>query len=346
MKKRFKTIYSRAPLRLSLAGGGTDVSPYYNNYGGAVLNATIDKYAYTIVKPSIKGLIKFKSIDKNLEEIFDPQNNKNKSLKLKLHSCAYIHMMKYYNNNNYVPLNITTYCDAPIGSGLGSSSTIVVSIIKALTEYLKLSFDQYKIANIAYLVERNDCKLKGGRQDHYAAAFGGINLINFYKNNNVKVNKVNVKDHIISQLETSFLLYFTGISRNSGIIINKQSKNISKKKSASLKAMHGIKAETMVIKKALLNGNFNNLVKSMRRSWIMKKKIVKEISNNHLNTVYKKAIKAGAYAGKISGAGGGGFMLFYVPIDSKEKVKKTLIKCGGRINNCNFTKKGSEAWSI
>ena len=346
MKKQFKTIYSRAPLRLSLAGGGTDVSPYYNNYGGAVLNATIDKYAYTIIKPSTKGLIKFKSIDKNLEEIFDPSNNKKKPLKLKLHTCAYIHMMKYYNKSNYVPISITTYCDAPIGSGLGSSSTIVVSIIKALAEFLKLSFDKYEIANIAYLVERSDCKLKGGRQDHYAAAFGGINLIKFYKNNNVKVNKVTVKEHIVSQLESSFLLYFTGISRNSGKIINKQSKNISNKKSASLKAMHGIKAETMVIKKALMNGNFKNLVKSMKRSWARKKKIVKEISNNHLNTVYNKAIKAGAFAGKISGAGGGGFMLFYVPIDSKEKVKKTLIKCGGRINNCNFTKKGTEAWSI
>ncbi len=346
MKKQFKTICSRAPLRLSLAGGGTDVSPYYNNYGGVVLNATIDKYAYTVVKPSIKGLIKFKSIDKNLEEIFDPNNNVNKPLKLKLHSCAYIHMMKHYNNNNYVPLKITTYCDAPIGSGLGSSSTIVVSIIKALAKFLKLSFDQYKIANIAYLVERKDCKLKGGRQDHYAAAFGGINLIKFYKNDKVKVNKVTVKDHIISQLETSFLLYFTGISRNSEKIINKQSINISKKKSASLKAMHGIKAETMIIKKALLNGNFKILVKSMRKSWVMKKKIVKGISNNHLNRVYKKAIEAGAYAGKISGAGGGGFMLFYVPIDSKERVKKTLIKFGGKINNCNFTKKGSEAWSI
>ena len=339
-----KPIYSRAPLRLGLAGGGTDVSPYCDRYGGSVLNATIGRYAYTIINYADKGLGSFESIDQKLEEAFDPNLVANNAFQLKLHAATYKHMMKHYNHGSYIPLNLITYCDAPIGSGLGSSSTIIVSMIKAFVALLDLPFDNYKIAHLAYVIERVDCKLKGGRQDHYAAAFGGINFIQFYKNNKVLVNPLKIKKSVIAQLESSLLLYFTGISRDSEKIIEEQTKNISKKSLQQLNAMHFIKAETLVMKKALLTGNFQVIIDSMKKSWGMKKKVAKKISNSHLDMVYKKAIKSGALAGRISGAGGGGFMLFYVPLESRQKVKNTLTRLGGVVSNCHFTANGCEVW--
>lgn len=341
-----KSIYSRAPLRLGLAGGGTDVSPYCDLYGGSVLNATIDRYAYTIIETTDKDLVSFRSIDQKLEEVFDPSLVMNNAFKLKLHASTYKHMMKHYNNGIYMPLKLITCCDAPIGSGLGSSSTIVVSMIKAFVKLLNLSFDRYKIAHLAYVIERIECKFKGGRQDHYAATFGGINLIKFYKNNKVLVTPLKIKNSVISQLESSLILYFTGISRDSKKIIDEQSKNISEKKIDQLKAMHFVKAEALVMKTALLTGNFQVIINSMKKSWYMKKKMAKKISNNHLNMIYKKTIKAGALAGKISGAGGGGFMLFYVPLEKRQIVKNVLTGFGGVVSNCHLTQNGCEVWSV
>ena len=337
-----KPIYSRAPLRLGLAGGGTDVSPYCDQYGGFVLNATIDRYAYTVIRATDKKLAVFKSIDQKLEEVFDPNLVSNNVFQLKLHVAVYKHMMKHYNNGNYVPLSLITYCDAPIGSGLGSSSTIVVSMIKAFVELLDLPFDSYKIANLAYVIERIDCNLKGGRQDQYAASFGGVNFIEFYKNNKVLVNPLKIKNSVISQLESSLLLYFTGISRDSEKIIDQ----ISEKKLDQLEAMHCIKAEALVMKEAILTGNFQVIVDSMKKSWDTKKKLAKEISNSQLDLIYEKAINAGALAGRISGAGGGGFMLFYVPLESRQEVKNILTGFGGVVSNCHFTENGCVAWSI
>jgi D-glycero-alpha-D-manno-heptose-7-phosphate kinase len=341
-----KSIYSRAPLRLGLAGGGTDVSPYCDLYGGFVLNTTIDRYAYTVIKNTNKKLASFKSIDQKIEEVFDPSLVMNNAFKLKLHAATYKHMMKHYNNGIYMPLKLITCCDAPIGSGLGSSSTIVVSMIKAFVKLLNLSFDHYKIAQLAYIIERIECKFKGGRQDHYAATFGGINLIKFYKNNKVLLTPLKIKNSVISQLESSLVLYFTGVSRDSEKIIDEYLKNISEKNINQLKAMHFVKAEALVMKKALLTGNFPIMINSMRKSWYMKKKMAKKISNNYLDIIYKKAIKAGALAGKISGAGGGGFMLFYVPLEKKQDVKNVLTGFGGIISNCHLTKNGCEAWSV
>jgi D-glycero-alpha-D-manno-heptose-7-phosphate kinase len=337
-----KPIYSRAPLRLGLAGGGTDVSPYCDQYGGFVLNATINRYAYTVIRTASKGLVSFKSIDQKLEEVFDPNLVSNNVFQLKLHAAVYKHMMKHYNNGGYIPLSLITYCDAPIGSGLGSSSTIVVSMIQAFVELLNLPFDSYKIAHLAYIIERIDCNLKGGRQDQYAAAFGGINFIEFHKNNKVLVNPLKVRNSVISQLESSLLLYFTGISRNSEKIIDE----ISEKNLDQLDAMHFIRSEALVMKEALLTGNFQVIIDSMKKSWEMKKKMAKEISNIHLDMIYEKAIKAGALAGRISGAGGGGFMLFYAPLESRQDVKNILTSFGGVVSNCHFTENGCEAWSI
>jgi D-glycero-alpha-D-manno-heptose-7-phosphate kinase len=264
--------------------------------------------------------------------------------KLDLHKVVYQEMMNTYNGGRRIPLELTTFCDAPAGSGLGSSSTLVVVMIKVFCELLNLPLDDYAIARLAFRIERIDCGLQGGRQDQYSATFGGFNFMEFYANEHAIVNPLRIKNWIICELEASLVLFYTGVSRESAKIIADQSALISAGSSVALDAMHGIKQEALIMKECLLKGDFGGIVRSMCLGWDNKKKTAKTVSSERIDEIYAAAIKAGASAGKVSGAGGGGFMMFVVAPESRMNVVRALNQFDGQVSNCHFTKHGTQAW--
>jgi D-glycero-alpha-D-manno-heptose-7-phosphate kinase len=337
-------IRARAPLRLGLAGGGTDVSPYCDVYGGYVLNATIDRYAYAVIKTIDEPELRFIATDQQEICITPTQLPLQLDGKLNLHKAVYNHIIRHYNDGKPIALELSTFCDAPIGSGLGSSSTLVVTIIRAFVELLNLPLDDYDVARLAFKIERLDCGLQGGRQDQYSATFGGFNFIEFYENERTIVNPLRIKNWIVCELEASLVLFFTGVSRESAHIIADQSNNLKTGATNALEAMHGIKHEALVMKECLLRGEFGGFVNSLRFGWENKKRSSDSVSNPHIDEIYDSAIAAGALAGKVSGAGGGGFMLFFVPTEGRMDVVKALSHFNGQVSNCHFTKNGSQAW--
>jgi D-glycero-alpha-D-manno-heptose-7-phosphate kinase len=339
-------IRARAPLRLGLAGGGTDVSPYCDIYGGYVLNTTIDRYAYAVIKTLDEPILRFVATDQQIEEQVPIGGAISLNGKLDLHKAVYRHMVEHFNDNIPIQIEISTFCDAPVGSGLGSSSTLVVVMIRAFAELLNVPLDDYAIAHLAYKIERLDCGLQGGRQDQYSASFGGFNFMEFYADERAVVNPLRIKNWIICELEASLVLFFTGISRQSARIIADQSANLKEGSVDALEAMHGIKREALVMKECLLRGDFFGLVESMRLGWESKKRSAKTVSNSHIDQIYRAAINSGALSGKVSGAGGGGFMLFFVPAEKRMSVIRTLRQFQGEVTNCHFTPHGSQAWRI
>lgn len=339
-------IRARAPLRLGLAGGGTDVSPYCDAYGGYVLNATIDRYAYAVIKTLDEPVVRFVATDQQVEKRMAITEPLLLNGKLDLHKAVYNEMIQRYNNGRPIPLELSTFCDAPAGSGLGSSSTLVVVMIRAFSELLNLPLDDYTIAHLAFKIERMDCGLHGGRQDQYSATFGGFNFMEFYAEDRAIINPLRVKNWIICELEASLVLFYTGVSRESATIIADQSSNVQAGSGKTTEAMHAIKREALQMKESLLRGDFDGIVTSMRQGWESKKRSAKMVSTAHIEEIYHSAIGAGALAGKVSGAGGGGFMMFFVPPDRRMNVIRALNCFNGQVSNCHFTKHGSQAWRV
>jgi D-glycero-alpha-D-manno-heptose-7-phosphate kinase len=338
------TIRARAPLRLGLAGGGTDVSPYCDTHGGYVLNATIDRYAYAVIKLLDEPIVRFLATDQQKEEVRTTSEPIILNGNLNLHKAVYNAIIHQYNDGKAISLELSTFCDAPAGSGLGSSSTLVVVMIRAFTELLNLPLDDYTIARLAFKIERIDCGLQGGSQDQYSATFGGFNFMEFYPERRAVINPLRIKNWIICELEASLVLYYTGVSRESANIIADQSKNVEYGSIEAIEAMHGIKREALIMKECLLKGDFNGIVESMRNGWENKKRSAKTVSNPYIEEIHNAAIKSGALAGKISGAGGGGFIMFFVPPDKRMDVVRRLNQFEGQVSNCHFTKLGTQAW--
>ncbi len=339
-------VRARAPLRLGLAGGGTDVSPYCDIHVGYVLNATIDRYAYAVIKTLNEPVVRFVATDQQTEEVKALAEPLVLNGRLDLHKAVYNHMVKYYNGGQRIALELSTFCDAPAGSGLGSSSTLVVVMIRAFAELLNLPLDDYTIAHLAYKLERVDCGLQGGRQDQYSATFGGFNFMEFYADERAIINPLRVKNWIICELEASLVLFYTGVSRESAKIIADQSGNVKAGSVDAMEAMHGIKREALVMKECLLRGDFDGIIGSMRQGWDSKKRSARTVTNSHMNEIYSASLSAGALAGKVSGAGGGGFMMFFVPPDKRMDVIRALHRFEGQVSNCHFTKHGSQAWRV
>ena len=341
-----KIVRARAPLRLGLAGGGTDVSPYCDRYGGLTLNATIDKYAYAVIepRPAAQGL---RLVAADGGDAWEGEAAVHVALdgRLNLHKGVYNRIVRDFQAGRPLGLVLTTHTDAPPGSGLGSSSTLVVAMIKAFVEWLNLPLGEYEIARLAYEIERVDVGLSGGRQDQYAATFGGFNFMEFHPGERVVVNPLRIKNWIISELEASLLLYFGGVSRDSAKIIDEQAANVKRNDAAAVEAMHALKAEAVAMKESLLKGDFAQLVESLRAGWDAKKRMARSISNAQIEESYEIARDAGMLAGKISGAGGGGFMMMLVDPVRRMDVMRALAP-RGQVSTCHFTKYGTQGWKI
>ncbi|HVM87995.1 MAG TPA: hypothetical protein VMT76_07380 [Puia sp.] len=336
---------SKAPLRIGLAGGGTDVSPYSDLYGGAVLNATVSLFAYANIEPLQENMIIMEAIDRKEEQRFEWNEQLPIDGKLDLLKGVYNRIQKEY----ALPLTgfrLSTFVDAPAGSGLGTSSTLAVAIIGAFAEMLRLPLGEYDIAQLAYEIERGDLKMAGGKQDQYAATFGGVNFMEFYSDNKVIVNPLRVKQQYLFELENNLVLYYTATSRESAKIIEKQSRNVVEKKEKSIEAMHQLKHQAQLMKEALLKGRLHEIGEVLDFGFQQKRQMAEGISNNMMDDIYEAAKKSGATGGKISGAGGGGFMIFYCPGNTKYKVIDTLNNFGGHCKPYQFVDHGLMTWTI
>lgn len=337
-------IRAKAPLRIGLAGGGTDVSPYCDNYGGCILNACINMYAYATIEPRNDGKIEFCCEDRNANKIFDSVDKLEINNEFSLLKGVYNRIVKDFVKKP-LSFTLTTYVDAPAGSGLGSSSTLVVAILKAFQEWLNLPLGEYDLANLAWSIEREDLKMAGGRQDQYAAAFGGFNFMEF-KGDKVLVNPLRIKKEYLNELEFNILLYYTGTSRLSAEIIESQVKNATNKNKVAIDAMHNLKKTAYDMKEALLTGQVDKMGILLNEGWKNKKKMSSSISNSVIDNIYNTATIAGATGGKISGAGGGGFFMFYCPHNTRYKVIPSLQELGGEFRRFRFTNIGAESWTI
>ncbi len=334
-------VRSKAPLRLGLAGGGSDVSPYCDRWGGNVLNATINLSAYCSIETLPGSEINVKAWDSGVFCTVKP----GEATGAPLIDGVLARLSRDY---GYAPggLSITTWNDAPAGSGLGTSSTMVVTILKCFAELLDLPLGNYELARLSYEIERKDLAMKGGRQDQYAAAFGGFNFMEFLPEDLAIVNPLKVKDWIVEELEASLVLYYTGRSRSSGAIISEQQKATSSGNEVAIEAMHRIRQSAVDMKQALLVGDMPFFSKILGSAWEDKKKMADAITNPMIQEVFDVAIAAGALSGKVSGAGGGGFVMLMTPPERRVAVTEALGALPGKIVPFQFTNKGAVSWKL
>jgi D-glycero-alpha-D-manno-heptose-7-phosphate kinase len=336
-------IRARSPLRLSFAGGGTDVSPYPEEKGGCILNTTISLYVYGTLLPSSGNEINIRSLDydsvvrytKTADFDFNGQMDLAKGV------------IKHFKNDPFEKggFDLFLHGDAPPGTGLGSSSTFVVTLIGLFKEWVGIPLTPYEIAELAYKIERNDVGIKGGRQDQYAATFGGFNFIEFM-GDQVIVTPLKVSDLTVNELEYNLLLCYTGEVRESQKLIEKQVHNYRQGSSKTVEALDQIKQLAIDMKKALLLGKLAEFGELLHEEWKYKKMTAEGISTSTIDALYDEARKAGATGGKIAGAGGGGYMLLYCPFHKKHKVSQRLSQMGGQIIPFRFDAKGLQTWRV
>jgi D-glycero-alpha-D-manno-heptose-7-phosphate kinase len=329
---------ARAPLRLSFCGGGTDVSPYPEEHGGMVLSATINQYAYASLRPRRDSKLTIASLDYDVVAKYDHPRRMRLDGNLDLIKVA-VRALKVRRG-----ADLWVHSDAPPGSGLGSSSTMVVALIGVLSKWLERPLSGYEIAELAYRIERVDLKLAGGRQDQYAATFGGFNFIEFQKDATV-VNPLRVEPDVISELEYRLLLCYMGQTRQSAHIIERQTSAYREGKAPVVDALHRLKAETLEMKKALLLGKVDAVGELLHEAWENKKRLDESISNSRVDQLYRLARREGAIGGKMPGAGGGGYFLFLTRFDRKHRVASALEKHGGQVVPFQFEARGLRTWA-
>ena len=329
-------IRGRAPLRVSFGGGGTDVAPFCVEQGGAIIGSTINKYAYCSIVPREDNQIVVHSLDFDMTVKYNTKKNYVYDGKLDLVKAA-LKAMKINTG-----CEVYLQCDAPPGSGLGTSSTVMVAMLIAMARWKGMEMDGYQLADLAYQVEREDLKISGGYQDQYAATFGGINFIEFHGRNNVVVNPLRIKKDILHELQYNLLLCYTGNVHVSANIIQDQVSNY--KKVDAFNAMCEVKALAYAMKDELLKGNLYAFGRLLNISWESKKRMSTKITNPQVDALYNEAMEAGALGGKLLGAGGGGYLLMYCPYNVRHKVAERLEAAGGQLTDWNFELRGAQSW--
>ncbi|MCP1538098.1 GHMP family kinase ATP-binding protein [Methylorubrum extorquens] len=339
-----KKIRCRAPLRLGIAGGGTDLSPFCDLHGGAILNCTIDRYAYAFITKRPDGVLQFVARDLNCLEQHRTGNILDTSEGLRFHRAVYNYFLTNSVLDPNLGLTVTTSVDCPPGSGLGSSSALVVAICEAFRFLCNTPLGLYDLAHLAFELERCQLNLAGGKQDQYSAAFGGVNFIEFLPQDRVIVNPLRITPAILNELEASLIVCWTGVSRDSEHIINEQVEQMKSENTAALDALFALKVSALDMKQALLSGNLPLVGEILNRSWQSKKGTAHSVSNALIDRLFDVGLAAGARAGKVSGAGGGGFMMFLVDPEDRYKVIRALNEAGGQANPIHLTARGVEVW--
>ena len=334
-----KTVFAKAPLRLGLAGGGTDLYPYWADYGGLVLSGTIDQYAYCKIEPYHEWL--FNSVDFDKFERYShlPDGYVNTDLKLLINTYQFLTRGLERN-----PVKITTYVEAPPGSGLGSSSALVLALISAISEYYGLALTEYEKAEFALDIERDICDFPGGKQDQYSAVFGGFNYIEFLQDGRTIVNPLRLNYKVQNMIELNTVLYYVGKPRKDARVIEATSNNLIKNEK-TLDVTHKIKQSCIDFKRCLLTGDVEGISNLMNDYWKLKLETSSQVGSPELLDTYEYAMQNGATAAKISGAGGGGHMVLFTEFEKRHRLISALKKLPtGRIVPFKFVKHGVDTW--
>lgn len=334
-------IISRAPLRISYAGGGTDLEPFLSKFGGCVIASTINQYSYTIISPCQEWIfyskdLNTKSIYKNLSDNLHLDDKNILLINTYLYFCKKFKIKK-------TPIKIITTSDVVPGSGLGGSSATVVCILSALLKYYNIHIDKIELSELAFHIERNISNMPGGKQDQYTSCFGGFKLFEFLKNKNI-INDLNVDYQFKNTLEMSTLLYYAGMPRQN-TVINENLDNL-KNNPVSTQYTHLLKNNCISMKSAIENKNIRHMATIFNDNWEIKKQISKTITTEFLDEIYKVAMENGAIGGKICGAGGGGHLIFLVSIENRKKLINKLNSLAGSVIPFSFTNNGVESWKI
>jgi D-glycero-alpha-D-manno-heptose-7-phosphate kinase len=335
-----RLLRARAPLRVSFAGGGTDVPPYPEENGGLVLSATINRYAYGTLRPRDDRQIGIQSLDLDAVVSIALEDARPDGDRLDLIKAA----IQKLASESPRGFDLFLHSAAPPGSGLGSSSAVVVTLVGLLSEHMRLPLTDYEKARLAYTVERVDLGLKGGTQDQYAAVFGGFNFIEF-RGDDVIVNPLRIPTESIQELEYNLLLCFTGGTRVSDHIIDDQTDRYRSKSSSTVDGLQMQKELAVEMKDALLRGNLTEFGTLLGRAWDYKKQMSPKISNEVIDELYAEALAHGAIGGKVTGAGGGGYMLLYCRYDAKHEVRAALAALGAEAVDFQFDHRGLTTWS-
>lgn len=340
-------VRSRAPLRLGLGGGGTDLAAYSDRHGGVVLNATIDRYAYAHLTQRDDHSILFKADDLGSEERLECDTDLDIHSGLSLHRAVYRHMMIHFNGGRPAPLSVTTTIDVPAGSGLGASSALTVALIEAFRTAMQLPLGPYDVAQLAYDIERRQLAMMGGMQDQYASAFGGFNFTEFLAGGSgVIVNPLRLRQSYLNEFESSLVICFSGQSRNSSDIIRQQVGGLNDLDEATIEAMHRIKENAYAMKARILAGDFRGMADVLMQSWRSKKQTAQSVTNDSIDRLLEVAMGAGAWAGKVSGAGGGGFIMLITDPEKRYGLIRALNNAGGAASPVKLTFEGAEAWPV
>jgi len=345
-------VRARAPLRLGLAGGGTDLSPYCDIYGGAALNVTIDRYAHAYVGPASDqaggpagGGVRLHAADLDVRESYAPGDPLDAG-RLRLHRAVHKRFMDDLFGGAFVDLAVTTSVDSPPGSGLGSSSALVVALVEAYRAYFDVPLDPYQVARLAFDIERIDLGLAGGRQDQYAAVFGGLNFIEFHSDERVIVNPLRARQQILDEFEASLVVCFSGQSRESATIIEAQQAGMKAADQGALEALHALKDDALAMKAALLSGKLADMADILNRSWAAKQRTAPAtgIATDLIVELQRIGAAAGARASKVSGAGGGGFVMFMIAPELRQGLIQALTGAGSEASAVKFTRHGAQSW--
>ena len=334
-------IRSKAPLRISFSGGGTDISPYMEEHGGCVLSATIDKCAYGSLRVRDDSLIQVQSLDYDIVANYNLEETLKYDGELDLVKAV----VNTLNGTSKTGLDFFIHSDAPPGSGLGSSSTMVVALIGLLKHWHHLPLTNYEIARAAYRIERVELGIAGGMQDQYAAVFGGFNFIEFGANA-VIVNPLRIDAEILNELEYCLLLCYTGRTRLSSNIIRSQVDAYENREADVLDAMREIKAITVEMKNALLTSRLRDFGRLLHEAWCSKKRMARQISNPSIDALYEAARARGALGGKILGAGGGGYLLLLCEFGRKHLIAAEMERMGAQAVDFHFVNHGLQTWEV
>ena len=328
-------VRSQAPLRISFCGGGTDVPPYPERFGGCVLSCTIAKYAYVSIRALGQDIVRVHSRDLNKVLEFshetDPQSEEPDLAES---------IIRRFSERN---LECFMHSDAPPGSGLGSSSAMIVALIAALAAKKGLALSPYDIAEAALTIERTDLRIMGGLQDQYSAAFGGFNFMEFSKDG-VIVNPLKIAESTLDELHYNLLLCFTGTTRLSSTIIHEQTANVVNSNEDVLAGLADLRALTVEMKNALLTERCRTFGELLNEAWKLKRRFASGITNSQIDELYDEAMRAGALGGKLLGAGGGGFLLLFVPFTRRDDVRRRMETAGAKVVDFQFEMRPVRTW--
>jgi D-glycero-alpha-D-manno-heptose-7-phosphate kinase len=332
-------LRAKAPLRVSFAGGGTDVPPFPSQEGGVVLSGAIDRYAYGSLRPRQDGKISIESVDYGTSLDFGIKDPLLFDGKLDLVKAA----IRELGGSEMEGYDLLLHSSAAPGSGLGSSSTMMVCLIGLLNERYRLHLSDYEIAHLSYVVERETLGIKGGMQDQYAATFGGFNFMEF-DGTDVVVNPLRIRDDVTSELEHNMLLVFSGITRASSQIIEDQTGRLEAGVHDTLDGLREQKVLAFEMKAALLRNRLPLFGELLGHAWEQKKRMSPKISNPFIDELYSTARNHGALGGKVTGAGGGGYMLLYCDFHKKHRVAEALLEMGALVDEFAFAPRGMVTW--